>query len=335
MKKIELEKIGFYTLSNNRAMGATDKTPLKRCELILTDACNFKCPYCRGIRDDFSGTMPFEQASETVRLWCEDGLENIRFSGGEPTIYKRLLELVSQAKDGGVKNIAISSNGSADWSLYQRLIDCGANDFSISLDGGCCAVGDAMAGGLPGSWDKVVGNIKKLSSKVYVSIGMVFTEDNVEKCVESVLFADSLGVSDVRVIPSAQYNKALSQLRNLPASVLGKYPILKYRIDNILAGYHVRGIERHGQTECWLALDDMAVLKGHHFPCIIHLREGGDPIGKVGPNMRKERMDWIRSHNPSTDPICKKNCLDVCQDYNECASRTHKFTKDGMVVAYD
>lgn len=52
------------------------------------------------------------------------------------------------------------------------------------------------------------------------------------------------------------------------------------------------------------------------YSCIIALREGAKPIGKVGPNMRKERFDWFKNHDTYNDPICKKNCLDVCRDYN-------------------
>jgi hypothetical protein len=46
------------------------------------------------------------------------------------------------------------------------------------------------------------------------------------------------------------------------------------------------------------------------------MREQGDPVGKIGPNMRQERLEWIKNHDTYCDPICKKNCLDVCIDYN-------------------
>jgi hypothetical protein len=49
---MKLEDIGFYTLSDSRCVSATDTTNLMRCELILTDACNFSCKYCRGQRKD-------------------------------------------------------------------------------------------------------------------------------------------------------------------------------------------------------------------------------------------------------------------------------------------
>jgi len=317
---MKLEDIGFYTLSDERAMNVSLKTPLSRCELILTDACNFKCPYCRGLRQDCKGTMPFETASKVIKYWTDEHLTNVRFSGGEPTLYKRLSDLVRQARKEGIQRVAISTNGSSSWDKYQELIDAGVNDFSISLDGCCAAVGDAMAGGVSGAWDKVIQNITKISAQTYCSVGMVFTEDNIHDCLQSVRFADSLGVSDIRVIPSAQYNRALSELASLGEAFLNKYPILNYRIKNIKADRHVRGISSDNTNHCWLALDDMAIAGNWHFPCIIHLREGGNPVGKIGPNMRAERLHWLKNHQPCKDSICKNNCLDVCVDYNKKAS---------------
>lgn len=312
---MKLDEIGFYTLSDERAKTATHETDLQRCELILTDRCNFKCLYCRGLRPDCAGDATFVSAMQTLQLWVRDGLKNVRFSGGEPTLYPRLADLVSYCKNHGVERIAISTNGASSMKLYKRLIDAGVNDFSVSLDACCAQVGDTMAG-IKGAWDKVVNNIKELSKITYVTVGMVFTEDNVDDCIESVMFADSLGVSDIRVIPSAQYNQALIKLTDLPKEVLSKYPILKYRINNLARGKHVRGIQPNDTNKCPLVLDDMAVAGGKHFPCIIYMREQGDPIGSVGPKMREERLEWFQRHDTHKDPICRGNCLDVCVQYN-------------------
>lgn len=318
---IKLEEIGFYTLSNERAQNSTHETPLQRCELILTDACNFKCPYCRGLDNSIKGTMPLEKAREVVQLWIDDGLKNVRFSGGEPMLYHGLKELVEMCKAGGVEHIAVSTNGSLGIVRYIELIEAGVNDFSISLDGACCAVGDEMAG-LPGCgvWNTVVENIRALSQLTYVTVGMVFTEENVGDCIEAVKFADSLGVSDIRVIPSAQYNQALVKLAELPEEILAKYPILRYRIDNLKQGKSVRGIGEK-RNKCRLVLDDMAVAGKFHFPCIIYMREGGAPVGEVGPNMRQERLKWMKNHDPHLDPICNEMCLDVCVHFNEVANQ--------------
>jgi MoaA/NifB/PqqE/SkfB family radical SAM enzyme len=320
---MKLEEIGFYTLSNVRALCSSATSDLQRCELILTDRCNFKCVYCRGLRSDLKGNMPLAESHRILDLWISQGLKNVRFSGGEPTLYKGLLELVEKCRMAGVEHIAVSSNGSADWSVYNQLLNAGVNDFSISLDSGCCSIGDDMAGGVCGSWDRVVENIRYLSAQTYVTVGMVFTEKNVHDCVNAVLFADSLGVSDIRVIPAAQYNKALSALSALPEDVKAKYRILKYRIDNTRQGFPLRGIAAKDSSACWLALDDMAVAGKYHFPCIIYMREGGEPIGEIGADVREQRKRWADKHDTHKDKICREMCLDVCIAFNNVAAETH------------
>ena len=314
--KMKLEEIGFYTLLDSRARESSPTSNMKRCEVILTDACNFKCPYCRGIREDFAGTMPIEDAMMLVDYWAWDNLESIRFTGGEPTIYPHIVQLVKHAKARGIKNIALSTNGSAPMKKYNELIDAGVNDMSISLDACCSADGEIMAGGVVGSWDRVVSNIKEISKRCYVTLGMVFVEETVSTVNDVVRFGSELGVADIRVITAAQYNQTMTHLIDIDQDLLDKHPILAYRVKNFRNNRNVRGLKETDSHKCGIMMDDSAVVGDSHFPCIIYLREGGDPIGKVSPTMRQERIDWLNTHDTHNDPICKNNCLDVCIDYN-------------------
>lgn len=316
---MKLEEIGFYTLSDNRARCANSSTPLSRCELVLTSRRNFNCPYCRRIGGE---DMKYEDAANIVKMWAKDGLKNIRFSGGEPTLYNGILELVSLAKDLGIERIAISSNGSARQEVYQELIYLGVNDFSISLDACCAEDGDKMSGGIKGSWNKVIKNIKFLSERVYTTVGVVLTDDNIENINDIIKFADSLNVSDIRVIPAAQKGQKLNSAI-VDDALLNKYPILKYRINNMNNGLNVRGLKDSDSKKCGLVLDDMAINHNKHYPCIIYMRESGKEIGELSPNIRKEREEWYKTHNTHEDKICKMNCLDVCVQYNNNYERFH------------
>lgn len=312
---MKLEDIGFYTLSDARADGVNAASRLMRCELILTDACNFKCPYCRGPKHEREAFMPFDQAYDLVYTWADDNLFAIRFSGGEPTLYPRLDDLVALAAERGVKHIAVSTNGSADRECYKRLFNLGVSDFSISLDACDRETAKRMTGGVD-AFNKVIANIQYLSELTYVTVGMVFTEETMHTAREAVEFAASLGVSDIRVLSAAQYGGALNGLLDLPDEFLARFPILKYRVENFRAGRNVRSIGVTDTSACPLVLDDIAVAGDKHYPCIIYLREGGDAIGTVGPGMRIRRASWFVKHNTHQDPICSKNCLDVCVDYN-------------------
>jgi sulfatase maturation enzyme AslB (radical SAM superfamily) len=312
----DISKIGFYTLSDDRAKTASETSALSRCELILTGRCNFKCPYCRGVG---GFDIPGGQAKRIVDMWADNGLQAIRFSGGEPTLYGGLNELVEMARMRKVGRIALSTNGSANADKYMSLIDSGVNDFSTSLDACCAEDGDFMAGGRPGSFEVVVKNIELLSKISYVTVGVVLTNENVKKTENIIEFAHSLGVSDIRVIPAAQNGQKLSPFQ-VPAAFLDKYPILAYRERNLRVGRQVRG---NPTKKCGLVLDDMAVMGDKHYPCIIYMREGGQPIGEISRGMRVERKKWYETHDCTSDPICSRNCLDVCVDYNTRYSDFH------------
>ena len=320
---MKLEEIGFYTLSEQRAKNASATSQMKRCEMIIIEACNFKCPYCRGLADEVYGERVMKQLSlsevcNNIDMWCEnEPLENIRFSGGEPTLHRNIVEIVQYAKSKGINRIAISTNGSNKRELYEELLNAGVNDFSVSLDACCAEDGDKMAGGIKGAWDKVVSNIKFLSTKSYVTVGVVLTPQNVQRMVDTIEFADTLGVSDIRIISASQWNDPLPDLLKVKTEVREKYPILNYRIGNLASGKTMRGITESNSHRCGLMHDDSVIAGDYHFPCIIYMREQGSPIGKVSPNMRQERVEWARTHDTFEDNICKNNCLDVCVSYND------------------
>lgn len=313
---MKLEEIGFYTLEDRRVMQTSVNSSLWRCELILTDRCNFNCPYCGGVKKELSGDLDFDIATSIVNTWSNQNLQNIRFSGGEPTLYNGLFDLVRLSKNNGIKRIAISTNGSADLDLYLKLIELGVNDFSISLDACCSSTGSLMSGRSDNIFEKISKNIFELSKITYVTVGIVVTDDNINELSDIILYADSLKVSDIRVISAAQQNRTIEAFKLINNKLLSKHSILRYRSNNYKNGRDIRGIKKEDSHKCALVIDDMAVAKNKHYPCIIYLREKGNEIGNINSDFRKERYHWFMSHNCYEDDICRNNCLDVCVDYN-------------------
>lgn len=307
---MRLEEIGFYTLSDDRVKQVCSNSPMWRTELLITGRCNFKCSYCRGTN---MNDISLREAFNTIRLWGRQGLKNIRFSGGEPTLHNGLQQMVICAGDVGCEHVAISTNGSANISLYKNLIDCGVNDFSISLDACCSSTGDIMAG-KSGIWQTVIDNIRELSKLTYVTVGIVITDNNIHELNDIITLAHNLGVADIRIISAAQFNQKLDI--NIDQHILDSHPILNYRINNMRKDKNVRGLQNTDSHKCYLVMDDSAILNGYHYPCIIYMREKGLYIGKVSEDMRQERINWMITHDTHNDPICKNNCLDVCIDYN-------------------
>lgn len=322
---MKLQDIGFYTLCDERAQNLSAISPMWRCEMILTDRCNFNCPYCRGLRSEFQGDIPYARARNILIQWANQGLKNVRFSGGEPMLYPHLKSLVMRACELGIERIALSTNGSFPLAKYLELVNAGVNDFSISLDACCAAECGKMAGGKTSIWETLSRNIQELSKVTYVTVGIVLTDDNVDQMKGIVEYAHSLGVSDIRVIPAAQEGNMIDGVEGISQEILDAHPILAYRVANIRAGKPVRSIQEYDSKRCYIPIDDSVVAGNNHFPCVIYMRERGDPIGQIGPNMRQERIEWAKNHNSYTDPICRKNCLDVCVEHNnKCAAHHNR-----------
>ena len=305
-----LDTIGFYTLTDARArrVATTESPPLSRCEILLSERCNFRCPYCRRVGGPDADPVEIKRLLDR---WIADGLRAVRFSGGEPTLWPDLIKMVSYAARY-IPRVAISTNGSAPAETYRELFDAGATDFSVSLDACCAADGEQMSGGVIGAWERVVESVRYLSARTYVTVGTVLTEKNQERLNDVVQFAHSLGVADIRIIPAAQAGATLP-VGEMPVT---GHPILQWRWKRLQQGLPVRGLHNGDSPRCSLVLDDMAVMNGRHYPCIIYLREGGAPIGAVGPTMREDRRRWYESHRSDLDPICSRQCLDFCVAHN-------------------
>jgi len=118
------------------------------------------------------------------------------------------------------------------------------------------------------------------------------------------------------------------ELQSVDSNILDSHPILKFRINQIIDGIDVRGIKPTDSHKCALMLDDAVIAGIYHYKCVIHLREGGSAVGKVGSNMRKERFELFKKLDTHKDPICKKSCLDVCIKYNNKVRDTNEGLKD-------
>ena len=78
----------------------------------VNTACNLNCPVCfanAGI--GFSLTLAQAEGMLDRFIETEGDPEVIQFSGGEPTIHPQLLDMIQAAKDRGVRQVMVNTNG--------------------------------------------------------------------------------------------------------------------------------------------------------------------------------------------------------------------------------
>jgi cyclic pyranopterin phosphate synthase len=111
---------------------------IRDLRLSVTDRCNFRCVYC--MDPDFR-YMPKQQLLTlkeylaVARICLSVGITKIRITGGEPTLYPEINELVRELGKMNVPDLAITTNGSL---LHKMPLDQwhrnGLRRITFSLD---------------------------------------------------------------------------------------------------------------------------------------------------------------------------------------------------------
>jgi hypothetical protein len=132
-------------------------------QIESTNICNAKCVFCP--RDDMhrrQGIMSVELFRKIVDECVELGITHVRMHNyGEAFIDKRLVEKVRYAKQKGIKEVGMISNGSLITDQIARgMIDAGLDAINISVDASGKEVFESTRVGL--KYDKVIGNIERL-----------------------------------------------------------------------------------------------------------------------------------------------------------------------------
>jgi cyclic pyranopterin phosphate synthase len=117
--------------------------PLHDLRISVTDRCNFRCTYCMpaeiyGIRYQFlpkTDLLTYEEIVRITNLLLQLGVTKIRVTGGEPLLRADVDSLIGQlARNPGVEDIALTTNGYLLADQAQRLKDAGLNRVTVSLD---------------------------------------------------------------------------------------------------------------------------------------------------------------------------------------------------------
>ncbi len=109
----------------------------------LTNRCNLKCPICFANANaaGYVYEPSYEQVVKMLELLrAERPVPTlvVQFSGGEPTIYPRFLDVIKKANELGFSQIQMATNGillARDPNFAQSLVDAGMHTVYLQFDG--------------------------------------------------------------------------------------------------------------------------------------------------------------------------------------------------------
>jgi cyclic pyranopterin phosphate synthase len=106
--------------------------------ISVTDRCNFRCVYCmpeEGMqwlkRDTI---LSFDEIEHIATVAVGLGIDEIRLTGGEPTLRPNLPELVARLSRLPLRSLSLTTNGFLLRSLARPLAEAGLRRINVSLD---------------------------------------------------------------------------------------------------------------------------------------------------------------------------------------------------------
>jgi len=104
----------------------------------VTDRCNFRCEYCMPVegvpftpKDE---TLSAEEHEQVLEAAFECGMRKVRFTGGEPLLWRPLPALIEAARRIGYSDISATTNGFLLTEKAELLYRAGLGRINISLD---------------------------------------------------------------------------------------------------------------------------------------------------------------------------------------------------------
>jgi MoaA/NifB/PqqE/SkfB family radical SAM enzyme len=182
--------------------------------LNLTYFCNAKCPFCM-VYDALNRpelTMEEDEAMENMRAARLQGSNEVGYSGGEPTVHPRFLDLVRYAKSLGYQHQQVSTNG-IRWksaSFCREAIEAGVTSIDISIHGHTDELHDALVArkGALAAIRKACENLRALRADpdfgpahpFYLGCSVVVTSENAPHLLAINRFlAEELGIGHIRM----------------------------------------------------------------------------------------------------------------------------------------
>ncbi len=141
-----------------------DEAPLPEIiQIESTNICNAKCVFCpRDEMDRRQGIMDMALFKKIVDECAELGIGQVRMHNyGEPFVDRQLVDKVRYAKERGIRQVGMISNGSLlTEKAAQGMIDAGLDGINISVDASGKEVFEKTRIGL--KYDKVIANVERL-----------------------------------------------------------------------------------------------------------------------------------------------------------------------------
>jgi len=305
--------------SDKLTFGSDDFPAPYRMDLILTYRCQNRCEHCynepRQLKE-----LTVEQWKEVISKVWKIGIPHVVFTGGEPTLYPGLVDLIVKSEQfGQVTGLVTNGRKLREPGFLKELVIKGLDHVQITVLSHQEEIHDTLVGER-GAWRETVEGLKiAVSEDVYLTTNTTIMRSNASGIEETMRFLISLGVKhiafngiirsgggkDIEGMDYQELSSILSRLRQIAeesgVKMIWYTPTPYCELNPITSGF---GIKQCTACSLNMAIEpDGAVL-----PCQSFYK----PVGNILTD------DWLKIWN---NDLCKsireRKFLDgKCMDCN-------------------
>ena len=175
--------------------------------LNSTTVCNAKCKFCivydRLNRPELN--MTDEQVYDALRQSRANGSTEVGYSGGEPSIDPRIVDIVRYAKELGFTHQSMNTNGIKfkQKGFCKEIVEAGLTSIDISIHGHTDELHDDLVvkRGALAAIREACANLRELreTHRFHLSATIVIARDNHRYLRDICIFLDSLGITHKRL----------------------------------------------------------------------------------------------------------------------------------------
>jgi radical SAM protein with 4Fe4S-binding SPASM domain len=191
------EEVVRQVAARTPTVGADDLPAPYRMDLALTYRCQNDCGHC--YNEDRPGTeLSVEEWGRVLEALWKVGIPHIVFTGGEPTLYAGLRDLIAMSERLGQVTGLITNGRELRRPGYLRdLVSAGLDHVQVTLLSHRRTVHDELACS-EGAWDETVEGIKAaVAEDLYVSTNTTILRRNIGDIEDTARFVIGLGVRNV------------------------------------------------------------------------------------------------------------------------------------------
>lgn len=183
-------------------LGETPKTHTRfprRIYFQITRNCNLKCPTCFIKAEKGGKHIPTPAIMEIATFMGQNGLMEVRLTGGEPTTHPDFFKILHKFQEENVY-VSVATNGVLNQKTLNALCDEKNLWIICSVDGNR----ETHNRYRPDTFDIIIKNLKYLKNKnpsIRLRLTTVLTRENRKQMYELGVICKSVGAESITIIP--------------------------------------------------------------------------------------------------------------------------------------